>query len=186
MVKLSKKSWLSVAIGFFLIASISLWIAYAQHAGERKQLKEDLVSVHSRLSSIQFEQPADRQSELEQQLEETLAQSEAARETLSRPMNSIIISDILFSTAEANSVNITEISSSAAGSVALEGVPCLALPLTAKIEGEVNNLVAFITQLNNDLASGIVKSVNVDISSPEGNGKSAASIQVVIYKYEES
>jgi len=46
--------------------------------------------------------------------------------------------------------------------------------------------VAFITQLNNDLASGIVKSVNLDISQPEGNGKSAASIQMVIYKYEES
>ncbi len=184
--KLGKRSWLAVAIGFFLIASISLWISYSQHAGERKQLKEDLGSVHSRLNSVQFEQLADRQSELEQQLEKTIAQSEVARETLSRPMNSIIISDILFSTAEANSVNITEISSLVASSVALEGVPCLALPLTAKIEGEVNNLVAFITQLNNDLASGIVKSVNLDISQAEGNGKSAASIQMVIYKYEES
>jgi hypothetical protein len=185
-VKLGKRSWLAVAIGVFLIASISLWIAYSQHAGERKHLQEDLASVYARLNSAQFENLADRQSELEQQLEKTIAQSEAARETLSRPMNSIIISDILFSTAEANSVNITEISSSVASSVALEGVPCLALPLTAKIEGEVNNLVAFITQLNSDLASGIVKSVNLDISQSEGNGKSAASIQMVIYKYEES
>jgi len=185
-VKLSKKSWLFIGIGLFLIVFVSLWVVYSQQTSVKNQLKEELNLAKLRLSSIQVEQLADRQGELEQQLEETLAQSEAARETLSRPMSSIIISDILFSTAEANSVNITEISSSAAGSVALEGVPCLALPLTAKIEGEVNNLVAFITQLNNDLASGIVNSVNVDISHPEGNGKSAASIQMVIYKCEES
>ena len=184
--KLGKRSWLSIGIGLFLIVFVSLCMVYSQQTSMKNQLKEELNLAKSRLNSIQTEQLADRQSELEQQLEETMAQSEAARETLSQPMNSIIISDILFSTAEANSVNITEISSSVAGSVALEGVPCLELPLSAKIEGEVSNLVAFITQLNNDLASGIVKSVNLDISQPEGNGKSAASIQMVIYKYEES
>jgi hypothetical protein len=177
---------LSIGIGLFLIVFAGLWMVYSQQIGIKNQLQKELNLAKSRLNSIQIEQLADEQGELERQLEKTIAQSEAARETLSRPMNSIIISDILFSTAEANSVNITEISSSVASSVALEGVPCLALPLTAKIEGEVNNLVAFITQLNNDLASGIVKSVNLDISQAEDNGKSAASIQMLIYKYEES
>jgi len=186
MVKLSKKSWLFIGIGLFLIVFVSLWVVYSQQTSVKNQLKEELNLAKLRLSSIQVEQLADRQGELEQQLEETLAQSEAARETLSRPMSSIIISDILFSTAEANSVNITEISSSAAGSVALEGVPCLALPLTAKIEGEVNNLVAFITQLNGDLPIATVKSVNLDIPYPAGQGKPSASVQMVIYKYEES
>jgi len=185
-VKLGKRSWLFIGIGLFLIVFVSLWMVYSQQNTVKKQLKEELNLAKTRLSSIQIEQLADRQSELEQQLEKTIAESEAARETLSRPMNSIIISDILFSTAEANSVNITEVSSSVASSVALEGVPCLALPITARIEGEVNNLVAFITQLNNDLASGIVKSVNLDISQPESSGKSAASIQMIIYRYEES
>jgi len=185
-VKLGKRSWLFIGIGLFLIVFVSLWMVYSQQNTVKKQLKEELNLAKTRLSSIQIEQLADRQSELEQQLEKTIAESEAARETLSRPMNSIIISDILFSTAEANSVNITEVSSSVASSVALEGVPCLALPITVKIEGEVNNLVAFITQLNNDLASGIVKSVNLDISQPESGGKSAASIQMIIYRYEES
>jgi len=185
-VKLSNKSWLSVAIGFFLIASISLWFAYSQHISEQKHLKEDLASVYSRLNLIQFEPLADKQGELERQLVATMAQSEAARETLSQPMNSIIISDILFRTAEANSVNITEISSSVASRVALEGVPCLALPITASVEGEINNLVAFITQLNNDCASGVVTSVDVDISYPDGVAKPSASIQMVIYSYQES
>jgi hypothetical protein len=188
MVKISKKSWLSVAIGFFLIASISLWFAYSQHTSEQKHLKEDLASVYSRLNSIQFEPLADKQGELERQLVATMAQSEAARETLSQPMNSII-SDILsrlFRTAEANSVNITEITSSVASRVALEGVPCLVLPITANIQGEINNLVAFITQLNNDCASSVVTSVNIDISYPDGVAKPSATIQMVIYTYKES
>ena len=184
--KLSKKSWLFIGIGLFLIAFAGLWMVYSQQSSVRNQLKEELNSAKSRLSSIQFEPLTDKQGELEQQLVATMAQSEAARETLSQPMNSIIISAILFRTAEANSVNITEISSSVASRVALEGVPCLALPITASVEGEINNLVAFITQLNNDCASGVVTSVDVDISYPDGVAKPSASIQMVIYSYQES
>ena len=184
--KLGKKSWLSVAIGFFLIASISMGVAYYPHASERKHLKEDLASVYSRLNSIQFERTADRQHELEEQLSVIIAQSEVARETLSQPMNSIIISDILFSTAEANSVNITEVSSSGMTSEELSGVPCLALPLTASVEGDLANLVAFITQLNGDLATGFVSSLDMSITDPAGNQKPSVNIQMVIYTHRES
>ena len=150
--KLSKKSWLSIGIGVFLIALAGLGMVYSQHAGEKNQLKEELAQAKARLGSIQVEQLADERGELEQQLEATMEQSESARETLSQPMNSIIINDILFSTAEANSVNITSISLSGASRVTLAGVPCRALPVTANIEGEVANLIDFITELNGDLA----------------------------------
>ncbi len=184
--KLGKKSWLSIAIGFFLISSISMGISYSQNAGERKQLQEDLASVYSRLNSIQFEQTADRQYELEKQLSEIIAQSETARETLSQPMNSIIISDILFSMAEANSVNITEVISSGTTNEELSGVPYLALPLTASVEGDLSNLVAFITQLNGDLATGFISSLDMTITDPASNQKPSVNIQMVIYTRKES
>ena len=184
--KLGRKSWLSVAIGVFLIALVSLGMVYSQQSGVKKQLKEELTLANSRLGSIQIEQLTNQQGELEQKLEETIKQSETARETLSQPMNSIIISDILFSTAEANSVNITEVSSSGMTNEELSGVPCLALPLTASVEGDLANLVAFITQLNGDLATGFVSSLDMRITDPARNQKSSINIQVVIYTHRES
>ncbi len=184
--KLGKKSWLFIAIGFFLIALVSLWTVYSQQSGVKKQLKEELTLANSRLGSIQIEQFANNQSELEQQLDEIIKQSEAARGTLSQPMNSIIISDILFSTAEANSVNITEVSSSGMTSEELSGVPCLALPLTASVEGDLSNLVAFITQLNGDLSTGFISSLDINITDPASNQKPSVNIQMVIYTHKES
>jgi hypothetical protein len=184
-VKLTKKSWLFIGIGIFLIALVGLWTVYSQQSGVKKQLKEEYDMATSRLNSIQVEQLADQQGELEQQLDDTIAQSKTARKTLSEPMNSIIITDILFSTADSNSVNITEIQSSGMNDVELEGVPCRVLPLTANIEGEVGNLVAFITQLNDDLATGVVRSVDMNIPYTAGGEKPSASIQMVFYTYEE-
>lgn len=184
--KLSKKSWVFISIGLFLIGLVGLWTAYSQQSGLEKQLKEELTLVNSKLNSIQLEQLANKPGELEQQLDKTLAQSETARQTLSQPMNSIIISDILFSTAEANSVNITAISSSAANRVTLEGVPCLALPVTASVEGELNQLVDFVTELNGGYPNTEVNTFNVQIPYPADNTTLSASIQMVIYAYEGS
>lgn len=184
--KLSKKSWLFIGIGLFLIAFVGLWMVYSQQSDVKKQLKEELALAQTRLSTIQSEQLANQQSELEQQLEAAMSQSATAREMLSQPMNSIIISDILFRTAEANSVNITALNSSIANSVVLDGVPCRVLPITAKVVGEVDNLVDFITELNTDLSIAAVKTVSMDIPFSAGDRKPSASIQIEIYTYEES
>ncbi len=182
--KLSKKSWVFISIGLFLIGLVGLWTVYSQQSGVEKQLKEELTLLNSKLSLIELEQLAKKPGELEQQLDKTLAQSETAREALSQPMNSIIVSDMLFSTAEANSVNITAISSSVANQVTLEGVPCLALPVTASVEGELNRLVDFVTELNGDYPITEVNSFDVQIPYPADNTTLSASIQMVIYTYE--
>jgi len=185
-VKLSKKSWLFIGLGFFLTAFVGLWLVYSQQADVKNQMKEELAQAKARLSEMQIDKLSDEQGELEQQLEASMRQSESARETLSQPMNSIIISDILFSTAEANSVNITTMSSSGASRVDLNGVPCWALSLTANIEGEVADLVAFITELNGDLAIAAVKTVSLEIPYPAGARKSTANIQIAVYTHEGS
>ncbi len=184
--KLSKKSWLIISIGLFLIGLVGLWMVYSQQSAVEKQLKEELALVNSKLDSIDLEQLAQKPVELEQQLNKTLEQSKTARETLSQPMNSIIVSDILFKTAEANNVNITSISSSAANKVTLDGVPCLALPVTASVKGGLHQLVDFVTELNGDYPIAEVNTFNVQIPYPADNTTLSASVQMVIYAYEGS
>lgn len=182
--KLSKKSWLIIAIGIFAIAFAGLWLVYSEQLAKKDKLELELNSAQVKLNSINLEQMEQRQSELAQQLDQTLASSRDAREVLSRPMESLTVSTILFDTAEANGVNIKEIKSSGTGREELYGVYCHTLPVTAQIEGELTNLVAFITQLNNDMATGVVKSVEITIRT--GTEKSMANIQMVIYSHQKS
>ena len=184
--KLSKKSWMFISIGLFLIGMVGLWMIYSEQSAVEKQLEEELALVNSKVDSIELEQLAQKPGELEQQLDKTLAQSQTARETLSQPMNSIIMSDILFNTAEANSVNIDAISSSAANKVDLDGVPCLALPVTVSVKGGLHQLVDFVTELNGKYPIAEVNTFNVQIPYTAGNTTLSASINMIIYSYEGS
>lgn len=183
--RLTKTSWLIIIVGGFIIILAGLGIVRSQQVNEQSELSERLALAQSKLQGIQLDRLSHRQKELEQQLSETVSQSKTGRAILSQPIGSISISAIVFDIAEANNVEITEISSSGMAQNELKGVPCLTLPLTTKVEGEVTDLVSFITQLNEDLATGAVQSLTISI--PETTDKKAsASIQLVVYAYQGS
>jgi len=182
--KLSKTSWLIIIIGVFVIVLIGLGIVRSQQVHQQNELNEQLALTRSKIQLIQLEQFSHRQGELELQLSETDSQSESAKKILSQPVRSVTISDFLFDIAEANSVNITEINSSGLASEELAGVTCSVLPFTAKVEGELTNLVSYITKLNNDLTTGFVKSVEISVPETSSKNKPSANIQLVIYTYQ--
>ena len=182
--KLSKTSWLLIGIGIFMIISVGLGVVRYQQIQQQNTLNEKLALAQSRLNGIQLERLSQRQEELEQQLSQTLSESETARTTLSQPIGSISISNTLFDIAEANSVEIIEISSSGLANEELAGITCAALPLTARVEGEVTDLVGFITKLNSDLVTSLVRSVDIRIPETTSETKSTAYIQMVIYTYQ--
>jgi len=180
--KISKKSWLIIAIGIFAIAFAGLWMVYSEHLGRKHQVEDELNSARLQLQRINLDRMEQQQTELEQELEQTLSSSRNAREVLSWSMESLAVSHILFDTAEANNVSIVQINSAGTGREELCGVSCHILPLSARIEGELTDLVAFVTQLNNDMATGVVRSVDITIPS---TGQSSASIQMVVYSYQQ-
>jgi len=183
--KIGKKSWFTVIIGFFIIVVTSISFIYLQRAQEQAQLKEDLISARSRLSSVNVETLTHRKNVLEEDLSQLYVLYEADKEKFVQSIENIAVSGILYSIARANSVNITNVNSSDVFNEEVEGVLCRALALNAKVQGDVDNLVAFITQLNNDLATAVVKSVSIDISTSGNNQMSSADIKMVIYTYEE-
>lgn len=181
--KLSKTGWLLLVIGVFIIILVGLGTVRAQQVHQQNELKEELALTQSKLQGIQLEQLSYRQEELERQLNQNDSQSDTAKAILSQPMGSITISDILFQIAEANSVNITEINSSGLGSEQLAGITCSVLAFTVRVVGEVADLVGYITSLNHNLATGIVKSTEINIPETTSDNKPSANIRVVIYTY---
>ena len=182
--KLSKTSWLIIIIGVFVILLVGLGIVRSQQVHQQNELNEQLALAQSKIQVIQLEPLSHRQGELEQQFSETDSQSESAKAILSQPIRSITISDLLFNIAEANNVNVTEINSSGLASEELAGVTCTVLPFTARVEGELTDLVSYITRLNSDLATGFVKSVEINVPEANSKDKPSANIQLVIYAYQ--
>ena len=95
--------------------------------------------------------PVDISGNVLQQLEEDLNQAyrgyQADKEKF---VENTAVSNVIYSTANVNSVKITDMNSSDDSSEVIEGAPCIALSLQARVVGDVDNLVAFITQLNDE------------------------------------
>ena len=182
--KLSKTSWLLLTIGIFIITFAGLGVVRYQQVHEENRLNEEIALAEAKLNEFQLEQLSYQQGELEKQLSQATSQFETVKAMLSQPTGSIAVSGLLFDSAETYGVEVTELSSSGLVSDELEGVPCSILSLTARVEGDVSDLISFITELNGDLATGVVKSVEISIPGTTSEEKSSANIQLVIYTYQ--
>ncbi len=181
--KLSKTGWLLIASGVFIITLASLGAVYSRQVDDQNQLNEKLALTQSNLRRIQIEKLSSRQAELESQLSQATSQFEAVKVMLSQPIGSAAIASILFDIAQAHGVEVTGMTSSRIASENLKGVTCSVISLTAKVEGDVSNLVSFVTNLNEQFATGVVKSVAITIPETASGDNATASIQLVVYSY---
>ena len=186
--KLGKTSWSIITVGIIIVAFASLGAARSQQIREHSELDEKLSVAETRLNQFQLKQLSHQQEALGKQLEQTTSQLEAAEAILSQPRGSIVISDALFQIAEACGVEVIEITSSGPSGGDLEGTPCYVLPLTTRVEGDVPDLIYFVTRLNGDLVTGVVESAEITLPGTSANTsadvKPSANIRLVVYTYE--
>ena len=180
--KLSKKTWLVTAIGIFVVTFIGLGTVRYQQVHEQNQLNEQLALAQSR--GIQLEQFSSRQAELGRQLSQAKSQFEAVKAILSQPVGSITASSSLFDIAQAHGVEVTKMTSSGPVTESLEGVTCSVISLTAKVEGDVPNLVSFVVKLNSHFATGVVRSIKITIPDTNSEQKASADIQLAVYTHQ--
>ncbi len=182
--KLTKTSWLVIIIGFFVIILAGLSIVRSQQVHQQNQLNEKLALAQSRLEGIKLEQLSDREGELEEQLSQVTSQFKAVKAVLSQPVDSVTVNITLFDIIEAYGLKLTEMSSSSSANGGLEGINFSVISLTAKVEGDVPNLINFTTELNSYFAVGVVKSITITILETASKEKASADIQLVIYTYQ--
>lgn len=181
--KLSKTGWFIIAIGLFLIALAGLGAVRSQQVHQQNQLNEKLSTAKLKLNGFQFEPLAQQKDELKWRLDQTLAQSEAARTMLSQPIGSIAINDILFRLAEDYRVTVAQVTSSGLAEEKLAGINCSVLPLTTIVTGNLTDIVGFITTLSGDLTADVIRSVEISLPDMTSDNASA-SIELAVYSYQ--
>ncbi len=182
--KLRKRPLLITIVGIFVIALISLGMLRSQQVSEQNQLNEQLTLTQSRSSEIKLGQLSSRQVELEGQLRQATSQFETVKTVLSQPVGSITATSTLFDIARANGLEVIGVTSPGLTSDSLEGITCSVLSLTVKVEGNVPNLVSFITGLNSYFTTGVVKSITITIPEKTSEEKASADIQLVVFTYQ--
>ncbi len=181
--KLGKTSWRILIAGVVIVIFASLGITRVQQVNEQKRLSDELDMVEMRLERLQLKQLSSQQEDLEKQVEQTTSQLEAAKDNLRQSIESIGVTDSFFEVAEACGVKVVALNSSGPASDKLVNIACSILPLSAVVEGDVPNLIRFVTKWNTDFTTGIVKSADIDI--PDTNeDRPSAHIQLIVFAYE--
>jgi len=189
--KLSKKAWIFLAVGIFVIAVASLNMAATQQGQEQSRLDEELSLAQQRLKKLASQQPPTQPEELESQLAQVEAQLKNAKANLSQSIQSIEVTDTLFEVAETYGVEIIDIESPGVTSSTLEGLTCSALMLIVTAEGEVDNLINFVLELSQEFPTGVVESVEINVPEVSEETeeevetvKPSANLTLCIYTYE--
>ena len=198
--RLSKTALTFLAIGILVVLSASLLMAYFQEGQEQDRLSQELSAVQLLLAKqwVKFssEEFPSQQSELESRLALAESQINSAKVNLRQSLESIEITDAFFEIAEANEVKIVEIGEVEIVETSPPGWPeedtdeisFSAMTLTAKIEGDVPNLVNFISELSERFPTSVYELTEIAIPEvaveEEEVEQPSATLKLYIHTYE--
>jgi len=182
--KLSKTSWIILAAGLFIVILAGLGITWSQQNQEEKRLKDELDTTQQGIASMQIEGLQAQLDELLQTTAAEQAQLNAAQTQLDQTVVSVDVTDKFFSIASTCGVMVINLSTSPIVPNIFEGIGLSTTLLSAVVEGATPALIDFVESLNNDFATGLTKSSQIDIPPSSSNETSSAMIQLIIYSYE--
>ena len=184
---LSKTSWILLAIGTFAILFASLGMTYSEQSEQQSQLDQQLEVAQKVLDKYSSEQFSLQLKELESRLAQAESQLRTVKTDLCPSIETIEVSDMLFELAQTCNVEIIEIRSVPPGTEELNGTTYYVLPLMVELEGELSNLLSFISKWTEKHHTGLVELVKINIPQEqelEEPEKPSAEVKLVIYRYQ--
>ncbi len=181
--KLGRTSWLILTICIFVVAIASLGTIRSHQVQQQRQLEDELSIAGPRLDKLQLKQLYSQQEEFKEQLKQATAELEATKGALHQSIESIEVTDSLLEIAEACGVEITTVNSPGIASGKLEGIACFLIRPAITAEGDIPNLLGFITKLNTELITAAIESAEITIPEATSQDSPSANIRLVIYDY---
>jgi hypothetical protein len=185
MLKLSKTSWLILSAGIFLVVLGSLGVTRSQQLKEKSKLDEDLRSSTIVMDKIQTDTLQQQLDDLQQRAEEGEVLLNEARERLNQTVVSVDVSEELFAIAEYCGVTVVTIGTTPIKPNKFEDVGLDMTSMSITALGDLASLVNFVSSLNDDYTTGLVKSFQISIPDSSDESESPSiNIQMTIFSYE--
>ncbi|UCD09444.1 MAG: hypothetical protein JSU79_02035 [Dehalococcoidales bacterium] len=183
--KISKKALKYLGIGVYVIAlAVSGYMLFGK-LDEQSKVEEELTLAKDKLEMTDAERLSGQIAELEVQLAQITSESEILRDMMSEEKSQVVASTITFEVAGKNYVEVLDLNSKSSFSEVLENLPCDIVPIEAIVEGNVEDIVNFVIQLNTTITTGVIKSVNLNIPEVGTGVKPTATISLLIYNYQD-
>jgi hypothetical protein len=190
--RLTRASWLILALGIFVIAFASVFVVYARQASQHKDLESSLAEAQVRYPQLASQiktlesQLAQRQSDLAAELSK-LSQAKA------KFPSSVPIIDYyqrLLALADDCDLSITSLTASEPRQQSADSVTYLVTTLNVAVSGDMADILDFIHTLatREDFTSATVTVVNINTPQPPSGEEgifqeSQASLTLDIYAY---
>lgn len=181
--KLTKKFWVVIGTGVFIIALAALGTVVFQQVNEKSQLDKQLVSSQSKSQGLQLESLSSQRAGLENRLNQTKPEFESLKTQLSQPIGSSSTAAILFDGAKTYGLVVTSMTSTSPTDVNVKGAALVSMSVSIKVEGNVSKLVKYIAELNNLLKTSTITSLEMTFPKITSTDNASATIQMVIYAY---
>ncbi len=188
MSRLSPTAQLLIAIVFAAVGiSLFLWTARSDQITESRKLSMELATAGKKLNMPQIGQLTRQKADLEKRIAVAAERTRAEAGDVLRSPRSIPATDILLETAASMNLQIAEITSKGFEKEKLQGVSVQAMPITVKVQGDIEWLTEFMIALSQKFPAEMVKSAEITIGRPGAAGEpgpAVATIQFVIYSYD--
>jgi hypothetical protein len=182
--KVSKPTFMILGAGIFIIALAGLGVARVGQVKEYNRVSADLAVNTARLNNLQANSPATPQlTELKYEIDEIISRTADIKERLKQSVISVDVSEKFFEVADYYQVTVDSIGTSVVSKQPFAGIPCQMISLSATVYGTYDTLVAFVKGLNDNFATGFVRSAQFNFDAPAGP---FASVQMVVYTYREN
>ncbi|MDO8577913.1 MAG: hypothetical protein Q7R50_01895 [Dehalococcoidales bacterium] len=189
--KLSRQTSIFVLIGVVLVGALILSVngTIAQFASglfefgrqQRNELNAKLASTQARFKAVQLDPLTAQKTQLEQQLAQNTDQLNQVRSMLEQPINKTEIIGVLFATAKAHNLEITKMNLSGLADAQLVEIPVSSVQLAMTVEGNVLELVGFVSELNTLYTYGAVNSVTIINPETKTGGPAHADVALTLY-----
>jgi hypothetical protein len=183
--KVSKKILIYIGTGAYVIALVASGYILFGKLEEQGKVNDDLTLAMSNLEKTDINRLSTQMSELEVQLDQITSQTDTMKNMMSQEIANVAASTIVFDIADKTYVEVMNLESKSAFLNKLENISCNVVPLEATIEGNIEDLVNFVTQLNTTLTTGVIKSVDLKIPEVSTEGEPTATISLLIYNYQD-
>jgi hypothetical protein len=182
--KLSRTSWLILAVGLFVVIAAGLGITRSQQAQEQGRLNDELATSEQSLAAIQITGLQSQLTGLQQSVAQAQLQLNQAQQQLEQTVVSVDVTDKFFSIARDCGVEVLNLGTSPISPNVYEGVGLSTTAITAQVEGELSALVNFVESLNREFSTGMIQTFQIDIPPSGSDASPSISIQMIVYSYE--
>jgi hypothetical protein len=182
-IKIGRAVWIALSLGILLIITGSLWYYRTQQAEEQQQLQTEQDAIQDRFTGLDV---AQLQTEQQRLLNEVALANQSYSDmsrNISEPVDSITVSNRLFTIASSLNVQVTDINIANPHDAIIENIDCTVMPMAATVQGSLAALTEFVIKLKSDFGISYIERADFNIPDQASETVTSPSVNLSLAVY---